>query len=211
MSDTQRAVSLRAKTQGALGRIEALEQDIPRIVGAVNEALTRLNTQLSETVEILNALVALSGEAEVASAVSEARKVKSDEAVARAKASLADSLAKGTMVATTTVTEQSILVGVEKGKDGTPVPPGRAQLSFATLLPEFKEKLLGQGVGFSVETPLEGSFELQEIYEAVEPSGIVTPDGEPVAAGAVETVVAPLVPLETAADTTADTTAVAGQ
>jgi hypothetical protein len=169
MSNEKRSLSLRNKTQGALGRIEALEQDIPRIVSAVNEALTRLNTQLSETVEILNAVVALNGENEVAAAVTEARKQKQEEAVAKAKASLAEGLEKGTLVALTTVTDKSILVGIEKGKDGVVVPPGRAQLSFASLLPDFKEKLLGQAVGFTVETPIGGTFELTEIYEPVTP------------------------------------------
>jgi hypothetical protein len=193
MSNEARALSLRGRTINQEARIAALEQDLPKLLGSVNDAFMRISTQQSELTEIVNALVALVGEEDVAKAVMEARMARVQQESDASKAALDKAVTEGKVVAIPAITDASIIVGVEKAKDGTVKHPGRAQIGFSKLLPDFQKMLLGQAVGFTVATPEGGTFEVQEIYEAVPALAETAPAAtEPVAVPAViEPVVAP--------------------
>lgn len=167
MSNEGRALSLRGRNQDNSNRLDALEKDIPNILSGVSEGFMKLSGQLNELTEIVNALVGLVGEEDVAKGVTEARIAKAQEQSDSAKAALEKAVAEGKFEASETINETSVLVGIEKTKDGTVIPPGRAQLQFGTLLPDFKEQLLGQKIGFTVTTPPGGSFEITGIWNEV--------------------------------------------
>lgn len=166
-SNSSRQLSLRGRNMENSKRLDALEQDIPRILTGINEGFTRISTQLSELTEIVNAVVFLVGEEDVAKAVTDARIAKAKQESEAAQAALEKAVADGQFKASETITETSIIVGTEKDKDGTVIPPGRAQLQFAKLLPKFKEELLGKTVGFVVTTPPGGSFEVTAVFDQV--------------------------------------------
>lgn len=184
MSNEGRALSLRGRNQDNSNRLDALEKDIPNILSGVSEGFMKLSGQLNELTEIVNALVGLVGEEDVAKGVTEARIAKAQEQSDSAKAALEKAVTEGKFEASETINETSVLVGIEKTKDGTVIPPGRAQLQFGTLLPDFKEQLLGQKIGFIVTTPPGGSFEITGIWNEVK---------KPVAEAAPVTTAVPVV------------------
>jgi hypothetical protein len=185
MSNQERQLSLRGRNLDNSKRIDAIEQDIPRILGGVNDGFTRLSSQLSELTEIVNALVSLVGEDDVAKSVTESRIAKAQQESDAAKAALAQAVTDGKYKATDVITEKSVIVGNEKNKEGVTIPPGRAQLLFTKLLEEFREKMLGQKVGFTVTTPPGGTFEVTEIYEEVPAPVAAAPAPTPVVEGEV--------------------------
>jgi hypothetical protein len=200
MSNLGRQVSMRQKTKSALERLDVIEENLPRIVGGFNEVLNRFGTQLQVIDELMTAVVALLGEENVNSKVQENR-IKRAEDNARLQAEdIEKRLTDGTLVRVEAISEKSLIVGREFDKEGTVMIPGRVQMDFVTVLPDYKEKLIGQKVGFSVPTPPGGKYEVVEIFEAVEKPAPA--EGE-VPAAPVGTAVAADAQLETPAEVAA--------
>jgi hypothetical protein len=168
MSNGLQRVSQRKQVRSALERIDALEQELPRLGMAVDQALQVNGRRLGELASVLEAVVELLGASTVDAKIKEVADSKTMANMERAKQALEDALAKGELVKSETVTEKSLVVGREIDKNGSPIFPGRVQLTYGGIRPEFQEKLKGQAAGFSVETPRGNKFEVLEVYEVVE-------------------------------------------
>jgi hypothetical protein len=179
MSNGLQKVSQRKQVRSALERIEGLEQEMPRIVMAVNEALTGQGQQVQQLASIVEAVVELFGSDTVDAKIKELADAKVTKNLANAKAALEKGLASGEVVLADAINDNSLVVGREFKADGEVVFPGRVQLQFRAIKPEFQEKLRGQGVGFTVETAGGGKFEVLEVYTVVEaaPAPTETPAG----------------------------------
>jgi hypothetical protein len=163
----ERSVSQRKQVKSALERIDALEQEFPRVVMAVNEAFSGQSQRVARLASVVEAVVELFGAEVVDAKIKEVSDRKTMDSLERAKAALEEGLAKGDLLKADAIGDASLIVGREFDKEGQAIFPGRVQLQFAGIKPEFQEQLRGQGVGFQVETPGEGKFEVVEIYEVV--------------------------------------------
>ena len=175
-NNPQKALSQKKQVKSALERIGELEGVLPQIIAGFNQALMQLEQRLGEFGEAIDALVELAGGKDLVDSVIQSHRV------ARATANLNAALARGDLVKVEAVSEKSVIVGREFDKDGNLVPPGRVQLSFRGFKPEFREKLLGKGVGFVFDIGAElaettgtpagetvtGKFEVSEVYDRVE-------------------------------------------
>ena len=183
----QRQLSQKKQVKSALERIDQIEEDIPQIVLGVNDALLELRGELrnriSPLAQITEALTEILGSDIVDAKIKEIDQRKTMARVETAKKNLEDGLAKGTVVKADAISDKSLIVGRETDKDGQVIFPGRAQLTFDKVAPEFQDKLLGQGVGFQVDTQTGGKFEVVEVYDVVTP-----PPAQPSSAPATETV-----------------------
>lgn len=159
---------LAKKTSDALERLDQVEKTVANIVGAVNNSLGQVSGQLGGITEVLDAVVQTLGADTIQKVMTENRTAKAEAQSAAEQAALKELLAKGDIKATEKVTEKSIVVGKETAADGTVRIPGRAQVAFSRIDPNFQASFLGQAVGFSLDLPTGGKFEVQEIYEVVE-------------------------------------------
>jgi len=181
--------SLRQRTKNAIERLDAIEQSITQVIAAVNQSLGNMNQQISGAVEVLDAAVQLLGVEAVQTQVVQNRRDRLKEEADRQAAQVEELKKQGLIVAADKVGEKSLLVGREFGKPtevtdeqgqtqtkpGEVIWPGRSQLRFAQIAKEIGEKMLGQPVGFQVDTPQGGKWEILEIYEIVEKKPEDTP------------------------------------
>jgi hypothetical protein len=187
MSNTTPKMGERARIRSALERIETLETEVPRIVAGVNNGFVNVEQRLNENTEIMNAIAELVGQDSVAAKVAENR-LKRAEAAAQMQADgLAKALVDGHVTMVTTIGEKTIIVGKSFDKDGNIEPPGRVQMDYGKVKPEFKEQFLGKPVGTIIDTPTGGKLEVTELYEIVPPAPPAenTDAPAPVAAAAV--------------------------
>jgi len=160
---------LQKKTSNALERLDQLEKTIPQIVAAVNQSVGQIQGQLSSAVEVLDAVVQTLGSDTIEKLILDSRKKKAEEQSDKEKQALAELVTQGAIVPANVVTEKSIIVGVETDKDGVVRVPGRAQVAFQRVDPQFQQGLLGQAVGFKLTLPNGGTFEVTELYEVAPP------------------------------------------
>lgn len=153
-------MSLRQRTKDTAAKVEDFQKDLVTVVNAVNEVFGKFQAQVEAQKELLNTLVALAGP-EVIQAKLEARKVERDQ---KAVAAVDLLKSKNVLLVAPLVTEDSFIIAKEWDKDGNLKAPGRVQVAFKDLLPDFKGKLSSAVVGDSVETPDGGKFEIVEIY-----------------------------------------------
>jgi hypothetical protein len=180
----QRNLSQRKAVKSALERIDSLEQDMMNLAGGINEAMIQANNRMTGLAKIIEAVVELFGAETVDAKIKEVEKRNQDAALDAAKKALEDGVSKGDLQKTDVVGDRTLIVGREFDKEGNLIPPGRVQLMFAGVRPEFQEKIKGQSAGFSVETPSGGKFEIMDLYTVIERAP------EPVATDAVEAVAA---------------------
>ncbi len=193
-NNLQRNLSQRKQVRSALERIDGLEQELPRIVLAINEALEGAGQRVGQLANIVEAVVELFGADTVDAKIKEIADRKITANLERAKQALADGLEKGDLLKADAIGEKALVVGRELDKDGNVVFPGRVQLTFAGIKPEFQEKLKGQGVGTIIETPAGGKFEVLEVYDVVEkapPAAEAAPTEAPAAPEAAPEAPAP--------------------
>jgi len=161
---------LAKKTSNALERLDQVEKTVMNIVSAVNNSLSQVSQQLAGITEVLDAVVQTLGQETIQKVMTENRTAKAEAQAEAEKEALQELVAKGDIKAVEKVTEKCIVVGRETDKDGAVRVPGRAQVAFARIDPNFQPALLGQAPGFSLELPTGGKFEVLEVYEVVEKS-----------------------------------------
>lgn len=164
MSNNLNKPGQRAVVRSLSERVNLLEQNTTRFVWAVNQQLQPLSQRLSVAEETLIALVALAGEEDVQSYINDRRVERAREQSDQEKASLDEGIADGYVASVEKIEEKSLIVGRYLDKDGKAMEPGRAQLVMPGIAPQFREKLLGQAVGTSLDLPEGGKFEVSEIY-----------------------------------------------
>lgn len=157
----------------ALTRIGELEQGNVRLVAGIQQAFQELTQQftqpISQLTELVEALSSIVGKEKVNEAVDGIRKARVEESAESAKKALDSLVDQGVAVPTTAIGENSIVVGREYDKDGALLHPGRVQLQWSYIKPEFQEKLKGQGPGAKIEAGNGNTFEVVEAYDIVAP------------------------------------------
>lgn len=171
---------VRARERNALERITGLEQDFASLVQGIQNAVNETNSKINTISETLAAVVDLFGPETVQKAIADARTRRMNERVEASKKALDEALIAGTLKQIEKIEDSPdvVITGVEKDPEGKAIPPGYVQLPFSTVKPEFKEKMVGQAVGFSFETANKGTFEVTGVYQTVPPSPTVDPADE---------------------------------
>jgi hypothetical protein len=163
----------RPPAPGALDRVKALEQFREEILRAVRSTFAAVEQRLQNLEEISEALVNLSGRAQVEEEVKRLHIERVEAKSAIEQKALDAALSTGKIKEAEVVGELSVIVGSEVDKDGNKLYPSRVQMLFATLLKEYQEKLRGAKVGDVIETPFGSKFTVQIVYD------IVPPDQQP--------------------------------
>jgi hypothetical protein len=171
--------------------LDQVEKTVGNIVGAVNNSLGQVSQQLSGITEVLDAVVQTLGAETIQKVMTESRQAKAEAQAQAEEAALKELLSKGDIAVAEKISEKSIVVGRETNPDGTVRVPGRAQVAFARIDPNFQAAFLGQAAGFSLDLPTGGKFEVLEVYEVVERAESTTPVTEAPAAPATTEPAAP--------------------
>lgn len=179
MNQTPPKTGVRARERNALERIAALEGDLGSLFTAVQSAVGELEKRIVTAAEVIDAIVRVLGQDVVEKSVIDAREERAAKAAVEAKEGLNKALEAGQVVATETIEDDSIITGVEADKDGVELKPGYVQLSLTGVKPEYKEKMVGQQVGFKFETAEGGTFSVTGIYKSVPQEA--APEAPPVA------------------------------
>lgn len=171
---------VRARERNALERISGLESDFARLVQGASGAINEVNSKIDTLSETLAAVVDILGRETVQKAILDARIRRMEENAQQSKDALAKAVEAKQVEAVEIIEDGDfIITGVEKDKEGKPLPPGYVQVPFSSIKPEFKEKLVGQVVGFSFETESGGSFEVTGVYKNVPPAEDTAPEETP--------------------------------
>jgi len=153
--------------------VKALEQFREEMLRAVRSTFAAVEQRLQNLEEINEALVNLSGRAQVEEEVKRLHIERVEAKAAIEQKALETALATGKIKEVETIGELSVIVGSEVDKDGNKLYPSRVQVLYATLLKEYQEKLLGKKVGDVIETPFGSKLTVQIVYD------IVPPDQQP--------------------------------
>lgn len=137
-------------------RVKDIESSLPELIKIVNQQFSRA---LEPLVQKLEAMEELLGKDLVKNKALELD-------MTQKKAALEMLVAEGRLEKTDVITDKSLVVGKEI-VGGTPVHPGRFQLSFSEIQPKFQEQLLGKGPGTTLEIPEYGLFQVDEVYREV--------------------------------------------
>lgn len=152
-------------------RTERLEQVHDALVGQIQQSFGRIDQQFAKNSELLAAIVEIVGEETIVAKINERQAARDAKAAAEAEAGVKALLDKGTLVRVETIGEETLIVGRDVDADGKVLGPGRAQVAFKDLKPEFREKLKGGKVGSKVVTSededkgVTQTFEVTELYE----------------------------------------------
>ncbi len=169
---------------GIVESVNAQGKTLGQVITAINKGMGQLEQSLEEYKEMLNAVIGILGPAQVQAEIANNRKILAERQVAEVKEGIVGALAAGDIVPAQVTSEKSFVAGVECNADGTVVPPGWAFVPMSKIEEEFRKQLIGQPVGFKITTKVGGTFELLEIYEAVE-KPVVAEEVAPVEAPAV--------------------------
>lgn len=146
-------------------RMSGVEQNVARVLVAINQRFQEDGNRLNTLDEFIDALLENAGRAEILAIVNEKRVARARAAAENEKRLLDEGVADGYILPAEKAGEKSLIVGKYVTADGNDVEPGRLQLVMPTVQAEFKTKLLGQQAGFSVDLPGGGKFVVLELYE----------------------------------------------
>lgn len=164
MSNNLNKPSQRAQVRSISDRVSMMEQNMTRFVWAVNQELQGIKQRLGLLEETVAALVILAGQDDVNNLVNDRRIEQAREMSDREKASLEEGIADGYVVSALKIDEKSLIVGRYTDAEGKVIEPGRAQLAMPGIAVQFRDQLMGQGVGFKLDMPEGGNFEVLEVY-----------------------------------------------
>lgn len=156
---------LAASNNSVLDRLKNLEENNVRLMQALQQSFSTSDKMLKNVAEILSAVVAVVGPKVITQAVEAARQTARDEQIAKAKTALDGLIADGTATVAGVVDEASLVVGHETLPDGS--DSDRLQFLVSDLADDRRAALMGQSVGFVIDFPSGGKFEINEIYEIV--------------------------------------------
>jgi hypothetical protein len=175
-NETVGNLSAQRNARNAIERVQALETVIfgetpkdgerkPGVIESLSKQLDQVQQQLSEAVEVLDAVAKAIGPDAVGKIVTETRVENARNDAKRQQDQLQKLLAAGQLKAVPAIGENSFVVGVETKPDGAIVEPGWFMHHMSQLKPTAKEALAGQAVGFKFATESGGQYEVKEIYE----------------------------------------------
>jgi Tfp pilus assembly protein PilX len=158
---------VRARERNALERITSLEGDMGSLFSAVQSAVGELEKRIVTAAEVIDAIVRVLGQDVVEKSVIDAREERAAKSAVDAKEGLNKALEAKQVVPADKIVDDSIITGVESDKDGVALKPGYVQLSMAGVKTEYKDKMLGQSVGFKFDTTDGNTFTVTGIYASV--------------------------------------------
>jgi uncharacterized protein YoxC len=159
--------------RNAVQRVEALEErtdvlgkDLGQIADSANKVFGDINRELTTIKELLRAVAEVAGMDAVEQVVTQNR-TKDDELNTQKMAEQIDSgLSNGDLVPATEVRENSLIVFLEKDKDGKSLQFGaRKHFMASQLLPEFRAQLANKGIGATVTAQNGNVFEVTAVYD----------------------------------------------
>lgn len=161
--------------RSSIERLDNLEQNIPKMIVAIGKQLDPLINFQNEAApklamfeEFFEVLVDIAGTDLVTSKLRALRLKRVTENANAQKAEVQAKLASGEIVATDKVGHGDIVVLAENDENGVVVEPGWFLTSVQNLIPEVKEQVIGQEVGFLGKNK-DRTFLLKEIYTPVAP------------------------------------------
>lgn len=142
-------------------------------LNAVQGQIAQLQQHANYVRIAVDALVQLMGAEEVQRVIDEQHLQRLTPMAEKMKETTLKALEEGKIAVVDTVTDKSIVIAVERNERNA-ITHLRAQLAMPLVTDEMQQKLLGHKVGDVVEFVHEQSgarvtFEILEIYEAVEP------------------------------------------
>lgn len=145
-------------------RIQKLEQNFTRMLFQFQEKFDAVATNTDTLRDHLNALIEVTGfAAAVTERVRIAREKRAADQAQQEQAALEKGIADGWIYAVDAIKTNSLIVGKYVDDAGKDVPPGRVQLMFRILEPEFKGKLIDKTAG--AEIPVSGGkFVVLAVY-----------------------------------------------
>jgi hypothetical protein len=164
MSNGLNKPSIRQQQRSLSERLQALEENTVRLLVGINQRFELDDKRLISLEELVEALANLQGLEEVQEFVDAKRIERARAASAAEKAALDQGIADGYMVVAPVVDEKSLLVLKYTNADGSVIEPGRVQLPAEKVQPQFKDQILGKGVGTIIDLPGGAKCELLEIY-----------------------------------------------
>lgn len=167
MSNGLNRPSARAQAKSLSERVSGLEQNFARFLFGINQRLVATDQRLVTNEELIDAVIELQGRDEVMRLVDERRLARAKALAEQEKATLDRGIIDGYVSAAEKVGARSIIVGKYLDSAGNVIEPGRTQLAIPGIEPEFRQLLLGNPVGTTIDLP-DGQFVLQEIYEVDE-------------------------------------------
>lgn len=152
--------------------VEKLVVNLQKIVEAKMEFDGQTAQRLASIARVLNAVTDVVGSESVSAKMTEQIEKEKAEQLLAAKSELTDRVTSGQLVSASVATGNSLLVGREYDKDGKVVNDW-VRTDFASVAPEYQEKLLNQPVGTKFTIGEMGQFELVEIYDPAPPAAAV--------------------------------------
>jgi hypothetical protein len=149
-------------------RVTDLEESLQKVIDATNSIFKDIHTKMDAMSELARATVEVVGVEAVEQTLLQNRRADDDRNTQNLAKQVADGLANGDLKAAEVIGENSLLVFTEKGKDGQPLQLGaRKQFLMSQVLPEFRDGLMGKGVGATITSASGNTFEVIEFYDAI--------------------------------------------
>jgi len=155
-------------------RTERLEKVHDALASETMAAFSRVDKKFVEHSELLGAIVDIVGADTIVARINERQQQRDKDASDKAAAGVKLLVEKGDLKVVDTIGEKTLIVGRDLDAGGNPIGPGRVQVEFALLKPDFKEKLAGGKVGTTIVTASDEekgvtqTFEVTELYEFAE-------------------------------------------
>jgi hypothetical protein len=154
-------------------RTDRLEKAHNTFVSEVVGSFGRIDSKFAEHSELFASIIEILGQDAVLAKLNERQANRDREQAEKSSALVKAAVEKGDLKPVDVIGEKTLIVGKDLDKEGKTIGPGRVQVAFGDLKPDFKAKLLGGKVGTSVvttEDEKEGvtqTFEVMELYENV--------------------------------------------
>lgn len=164
MSNNINKPSVRREAAGLSQRLDAVEQNLARVLFNLNQRFQAIDSQLQNANLLIQALTEHVGKDLVAATAEEIRVERLRANAEVEKNALEKGIADGYVSKSEKVDDTSILVGRYVSAKGDVQEPGRVQMTMPTVDPKFQAQLKDKGAGTSLDLPDGSKFELLEIY-----------------------------------------------
>ena len=151
-------------------RVTAGEETQAQILAAVNQTFQQQAAQLSQAVEVLNALVVLNGDEKVAETMKANRKQAKANQAEQEKKEIEAALTTGVLKPSAEATDQSVVVCREVSKTGEEIEPWARFRLPGGVKPEYLAGFVGKKPGDRFEVPGGNDLEILSVYEVQQPA-----------------------------------------
>lgn len=141
---------------------------LPSFYRAVSENFENLSKRVATLELVMDSVAEILGRDNVKNAVEVVRDRQDKDRNEKEAAMLHEWVTKGLVTPTDKAEEGTLVVGVERDKDGKAISPGRVQLLFESIQKLHQDKVRGATAGTTVALTEDNStFEVLEVYKVV--------------------------------------------